>query len=149
MKGSILDYQPDSRSGVISGDDGQRYQFDASQWQGSEEIGAGRSVDFVANGDKAESIYPDKAAANNAASTKKIAAALLAFFLGAFGAHKFYLGYTKQGVIMLVVFLLGFILLGLPSIVIGVIAFVEFVIYLTKSDDEFDRIYVQGVRPWF
>ena len=149
MKGSILDYQPDSRSGVISGEDGQRYQFDAPQWQGSDEISAGRSIDFVANGDKAESIYPDKAAVSNTASTKKIAAALLAFFLGAFGAHKFYLGYTKQGIIMLVVFLLGFILLGLPSIVIGIIAFVEFVIYLTKSDDEFDRIYVQGVRPWF
>ena len=149
MKGSILDYQPDSRSGVISGEDGQRYQFDASQWQGSDEISAGRSIDFVVNGDKAESIYPDKAAVSNTASTKKIAAALLAFFLGAFGAHKFYLGYTKQGIIMLVVFLLGFILLGLPSIVIGIIAFVEFVIYLTKSDDEFDRIYVQGVRPWF
>ncbi|WP_322786602.1 TM2 domain-containing protein [Paraglaciecola arctica] len=80
---------------------------------------------------------------------KKIAAALLAFFLGAFGAHKFYLGYTKQGVIMLLVFLFGFILLGLPSMIIAIIAFVEFIIYLVKSDEEFEQIYVVGHKPWF
>ncbi|WP_268236658.1 TM2 domain-containing protein [Oceanisphaera marina] len=78
-----------------------------------------------------------------------MAAALFAFFLGAFGAHKFYLGYTKQGVIMLLVFLLGFILLGLPSIVIGIIAFVEFILYLVKSDEEFEQTYIVGSKPWF
>ncbi|GGB47196.1 hypothetical protein GCM10011502_20670 [Oceanisphaera marina] len=74
---------------------------------------------------------------------------MFAFFLGAFGAHKFYLGYTKQGVIMLLVFLLGFILLGLPSIVIGIIAFVEFILYLVKSDEEFEQTYIVGSKPWF
>ena len=32
----------------------------------------------------------------------KVVAILLALFLGGFGAHDFYLGYTKQGVIKLV-----------------------------------------------
>ncbi|MEH0390768.1 TM2 domain-containing protein, partial [Vibrio mimicus] len=68
---------------------------------------------------------------------------------GAFGAHKFYLGYTKQGIIMLLAFIFGFVLLGLPSIAIGIIAFVEFIIYLTKSDEEFERTYVTGRKNWF
>jgi hypothetical protein len=33
--------------------------------------------------------------------------------------------------------------------VIGVIAFVEFIIYLTKSDEEFEQIYVTGKKVWF
>ncbi|MDF8328813.1 TM2 domain-containing protein [Aeromonas salmonicida] len=78
-----------------------------------------------------------------------MAAALFAFFLGAFGAHKFYLGYTKQGVIMLLIFLFGFILLGLPSVIIGLIAFIEFVIYISKSDEEFEQTYIINKKVWF
>ena len=33
----------------------------------------------------------------------KIAAGLLAIFLGTLGVHKFYLGYTKEGLIMLLI----------------------------------------------
>ena len=36
----------------------------------------------------------------------KMAAGLLAIFLGSLGIHKFYLGYTKEAVIMLLVSLL-------------------------------------------
>ena len=36
-------------------------------------------------------------------SNKKLAAGLTGIFLGAFGVHKFILGYTKPAVIMLVV----------------------------------------------
>lgn len=50
---------------------------------------------------------------------------------------------------MLLVFIFGWILLGIPSLIIGVIAFVEFIIYLTKSDEEFEQIYVTGQKPWF
>lgn len=50
---------------------------------------------------------------------------------------------------MLLCFLFGFILLGIPSIVIGIIAFVEFILYLVKSDEEFDRIYIEGKKAWF
>ena len=50
---------------------------------------------------------------------------------------------------MLLVFIFGFILLGIPSMVIGVIAFVEFFLYLTKSNEEFEQTYVNGSKPWF
>lgn len=79
----------------------------------------------------------------------KVAAGLFAIFLGAFAVHKFYLGYTKEAIIILMLFWGGLILLGLPSLVIGIIVFIEGIIYLTKSDEEFQRIYVQDKRGWF
>lgn len=147
MKGKILEFKDDSRSGVISGDDGSRYNFEIKEWRSTALPKAGNKVDFSVNGACAEAIYAESLAAGGA--SKKIAAALFAFFLGAFGAHKFYLGYTKQGVIMLLVFVFGFILLGVPSFVIGIIAFIEFILYLVKSDEEFELTYVTGRKPWF
>ncbi|MNK75132.1 hypothetical protein D3C87_946670 [compost metagenome] len=50
---------------------------------------------------------------------------------------------------MLLIFLLGFILLGLPSVVIGIIAFIEFVVYISKSDEEFEQTYIINKKVWF
>ena len=89
------------------------------------------------------------AAAEAAASPKnKIAAGLLAIFLGTLGIHKFYLGYTSAGVIMLLVTLLGSLVLIGP-LVMAVIALIEGIIYLTKSDEQFYLTYVAGKRAWF
>lgn len=79
----------------------------------------------------------------------KIAAGLLAIFLGTLGIHKFYLGYAAQGVIMLLITPLGSLLFFLGPFVIGVIALVEGIIYLTKSDADFNAAYVQGRKGWF
>jgi TM2 domain-containing membrane protein YozV len=147
MKGNILEYSEDSRSGLISGEDGKRYNFDIKEWKGSSLPKVENKIDFSTSGDNAEAIYPQSSSSN--ASSTKIAAALFAFFLGAFGAHKFYLGYTKQGIIMLLFFIFGFILLGIPSIIIGLIAFIEFILYLVKSDEEFEQTYIVGKKPWF
>ena len=73
---------------------------------------------------------------------KKILAGVLAIMLGGFGVHKFILGYTKEGVLQI---LMSFFSCGLAS----VIPFVEGIIYLTKSDEEFYQIYQVGRRPWF
>jgi len=148
LKGKILDFNNETRTGLISADDGNRYKLDIANWKGGELPKVGSVVDFSINGEEASDVYLESTPASRGGS-KKIAAALFAFFLGAFGAHKFYLGYTKQGVIMLLVFLLGFILLGIPSLVISIIAFIEFILYLVKSDEEFERIYVTGKKGWF
>ncbi len=63
---------------------------------------------------------------------ERIVAALLAFFLGGFGGHKFYLGQVGMG-ILYILFCWTFI----PAI----IALIEGIIYLTTSDDEFSRKY--------
>lgn len=65
-------------------------------------------------------------------SKNRIAAALLALFLGGFGAHKFYLGKVGQGLLYLL-----FCWTFIPAI----IAFVEAIIYLCNSDEEFARKY--------
>jgi TM2 domain-containing membrane protein YozV len=72
---------------------------------------------------------------------KKIVAGILAICLGSFGIHKFYLGYTKAGIIQII---LSF-LCGIGSI----IAIIEGVIYLTKSDADFVATYVNGKKEWF
>ncbi len=60
----------------------------------------------------------------------RVNAILWCFFLGAFGAHKFYLGQTGLGIAYLL-----FCWTGIPSIV----ALVEFIMMLLMSDDEFNR----------
>ena len=44
---------------------------------------------------------------NDEIKSKRLTAGLLGLFFGAFGAHKFVLGYTKEGLIYLGVSILG------------------------------------------
>lgn len=79
-----------------------------------------------------------------------VAAGLLAIFLGSLGIHKFYLGYNTAGFIMLAVTIIGGVLtFSLASWVIWVIAIIEGILYLTKSQTEFEQIYVLNKREWF
>ncbi|MDZ4774402.1 MAG: TM2 domain-containing protein [Planctomycetota bacterium] len=80
------------------------------------------------------------------ASRKRIPAGVLGILLGALGVHKFVLGYVLEGVIMLLVTVLT---LGFGGFLVGLIGLIEGIIYLTKSDAEFARIYVANRRRWF
>ncbi|HEU4506713.1 MAG TPA: TM2 domain-containing protein [Pyrinomonadaceae bacterium] len=73
---------------------------------------------------------------------KKITAGICAILVGWLGVHKFILGYTTEGVIQLV---LGILTCGITNI----ISIVEGIIYLTKSDEEFVRTYIQNKKGWF
>jgi TM2 domain-containing membrane protein YozV len=77
---------------------------------------------------------------------KKIAAGIVAILLGSLGVHKFILGYTTEGIILLLVTVLT---CGLGAMVTSIIGIVEGIIYLTKSDEEFVRTYIQGKKGWF
>jgi predicted nucleic acid-binding Zn ribbon protein len=61
-------------------------------------------------------------------SKSRVTAALLAFFLGGLGIHKFYLGQGGMGVLYLL-----FCWTFIPAL----IAFIEFIIYLTMTDEAF------------
>jgi len=106
---------------------------------------------------------------------RKVAAGICGILLGWLGIHKFILGYAGQGVIMLVVSIaavpLSFILLALSAAsgsagglaagagisfiaflaptAMGIIGFIEGIIYLTKSDRDFVIAYGVNKRGWF
>ena len=92
-------------------------------------------------------------AGSSSGEKSKIIACLLALFLGTIGVHKFYLGYNTQGIIMLLISTVGFILWWIlwftPNFVISVIALIEAIMYISKSDEEFQEIYVDNEKPWF
>ena len=39
--------------------------------------------------------------------------------------------------------------LGVASLAVSVVGLVEGIIYLTKTPEEFELVYVQGRKPWF
>lgn len=90
-------------------------------------------------------IAPPPAPSNPRASNK-IAAGVCGILLGGFGIHKFILGYTGAGVIMLLASLLS---CGVLYTVTHIIGLIEGIIYLTKTDDEFVQLYVDGRKEWF
>lgn len=79
------------------------------------------------------SIYGERQARQQVSGSKdKTAAALLAFFLGGFGAHHFYLGSPLLGI-----FYLMFCWTLIPS----VLSFIEFLIFLAMSEANFHAKY--------
>lgn len=88
----------------------------------------------------------DRATGDN----KKVLAGILAILLGGFGIHKFVLGYTKEGIILLAAtVVLGIFSFGLLSWLVWVFTVIEGIIYLTKTNEEFYNTYQVGKKPWF
>ena len=77
---------------------------------------------------------------------KKTAAGVCGILLGSLGIHKFILGLTTPGIIMLSVSLVSCFI---ASPVIGIIGLIEGIIYLTKSDEEFYQTYFVEKKGWF
>lgn len=73
---------------------------------------------------------------------KKVLAGVMGIIFGGLGVHKFVLGYTQEGIIQLVV---SVVTCGIGSI----IGFIEGIIYLTKSDEEFYNTYQANKKGWF
>jgi TM2 domain-containing membrane protein YozV len=75
---------------------------------------------------------------------KKVPAGIVALLMGTLGIHKFMLGLTTGGIVMIVLF---FLLLPIP--VLSVIALIEGITYLTKSDARFYEDYAVRKKQWF
>ena len=72
----------------------------------------------------------------------KIICGIMGILFGALGIHRFILGDVSGGVLRIVitVFTCGF---G------SIIGFIEGIIYLTKSDEEFVQTYIIEKKSWF
>lgn len=149
MRGQVLGVDKRSGEGQISGEDGNRYTFTPADWSDSRGPAAGVSVDFAPDGARALKIFHQPGGVATlgtpprvrSSDKNRIVAALLALFLGALGVHRFYLGRNTSGLVMLLVSVFGIILLGIPTAIVALIAFVQFVLLLLMSDEEFERRY--------
>ena len=164
MRGTVLEFDLQSSSGLISGEDGHRYPFHGTDVKSDfKALRLGVEVDFETEGATATSIYIisrprargslssglDSLSSGQQGPKSKIVAGLLAIFLGQMGIHKFYLGYNLPGLILLLVALFGHLGLFIPNVIALIVSVVEGVIYLTKSDEDFDATYVSGTKHWF
>jgi TM2 domain-containing membrane protein YozV len=100
--------------------------------------------------------YSSPAGTKPEGADKKVLAGILGIVLGGLGIHKFVLGYQQEGIIMLAVYLGGWILspftCGLTiiiSMLVHVVGIVEGIMYLTKSDEDFVNTYLVNKKPWF
>ncbi|SDB81769.1 TM2 domain-containing protein [Acinetobacter boissieri] len=136
MKGTILDFSIEQNKGVIAAEDGNRYEFTTHAWKENLAPRKGMNVDFSSQYGQAQEIYTisntNIFTYQQFGTKNRIVAALLAFFLGGFGAHKFYLGQIGWGIVYLL-----FCWTFIPSFV----AFIEFIIYLCTSDEKFAAKY--------
>lgn len=76
----------------------------------------------------------------------KVLAGVLGILCGSLGIHKFVLGYTTSGVIMLLITILT---CGVGATIMQIIGLIEGIIYLTTPDEEFVAKYLDKDTPWF
>lgn len=153
MRGQVLGVDKRTGEGMVSGDDGRRYAFGRDDWAHLGAPAIGLQVDFEAQENRALSLFPVPAAAPVAAvphavataaptnDRNRIVAALIAFFIGPLGIHRFYLGRKGSGITMLV---LSMTVIGLIATVPW--AFIDMIRYLVMSDEEFAARYARRYR---
>jgi TM2 domain-containing membrane protein YozV len=147
MRGQVLGVDTRTGDGIVAGEDGRRYSFRPTDWAHRGEPAIGMEVDFETQENRALSIFPVPGTTPAPAvrthppvqnDRNKYVAAVIAFVVGPLGIHRFYLGRTGSGIVMLV----------LTCTVVGLIlsvpwAFIDMVRYLIMSDREFDERYVR------
>jgi len=87
-------------------------------------------------------IVNEKGESMNTQESKRVLAGILGIVLGNLGIHKFVLGYTKEGLLQIV---LTFVTCGIG----GLVGLIEGIIYLTKSDEQFIQEYQVNKKGWF
>jgi TM2 domain-containing membrane protein YozV len=148
MRGQVLGVDTRTGEGLVAGDDGKRYRFTPEDWAQRGEPAIGIKVDFESDGDRALSVFPmpETSATRHVLAPppprpvtndrNKYVAAALAFVLGTLGIHRFYLGRTGSGIVMLV---MSITVIGL--LVTGPWALIDMIRYLVMSEDEFATRY--------
>jgi TM2 domain-containing membrane protein YozV len=151
MRGQVLGVDTRTGDGIVAGDDGRRYAFRPADWADRGEPAIGMLVDFETSESRALSIFPVPGASPPPALVRssssiaveesdrnKFVAALLAFFFGPLGIHRFYLGRVGSGVTMLV---LSCTIIGLLATVPW--ALIDMLRFLIMSNGDFADRYAR------
>ncbi|QEE09142.1 TM2 domain-containing protein [Bartonella kosoyi] len=109
MKGKIIG--EDQGDYFISGADGKRYQFANWDWSGKKPPKVGDVVDFVCEGDTVKSIFP--VLTEGQSQQSKVTLAVVCFFLGGLGIHRFMVGKVGTGIALLLINIISLITIPL------------------------------------
>lgn len=141
MKGQVLNYSIQENFGIITSQDGARFNFAGSEWQSESIPTRGLWVDFEASGNNAISIYSALSAGSDVtkrSGKSKATTTLLALFLGTLGAHKFYLGSWGAGIVYIFITLAAFSQPALALyLLVLIVTLVELVHYILLDDENF------------
>jgi TM2 domain-containing membrane protein YozV len=74
--------------------------------------------------------------------SKRVLCGVLGILIGSLGIHRFMLGDTTGGILRIVITI---VTCGMG----GLIGFIEGIIYLTKTDEQFIKEYQVGKKAWF
>ncbi|WP_336276234.1 TM2 domain-containing protein [Bartonella sp. CB178] len=132
MRGIII--SKDEGTYLVSGDDGKRYQFAVWDWSGKKPPRIGDTVDFVCEGDAVNSVFP---LFFQKSEQSRVMLALICWFAGVFGVHRFMIGKIGTGILMLV---LSLSVVGL--VISGTWAIIDFILIVAGqfSDKNGHRI---------
>jgi TM2 domain-containing membrane protein YozV len=87
---------------------------------------------------------------NPSNTTKQLLAGYCGIIFGGFGVHKFVLGYSLEGLIMLAISAIGgYFTYGFSLLIMQLVGLIEGMIYLNKSHDEFVDTYFVNKQSWF
>lgn len=181
MKGQILDYSVQKNAGIITTEDGSRYKFEGAEWHADTQPMRGVAVDFDIENGVAVGVYltlnsiPTRAAKPNRPQSgnhqssgtsvkNKTTATVLAFFLGGFGVHNFYIGQWGWGLVYLATFIVSWILsvvfMDLDSaagtgfflllmFIPGIASYVQCFRFLNMSEDDWnEKLSSDPIKPF-
>ncbi len=87
---------------------------------------------------------------NSNYATKQLLAGYGAIIFGSFGIHKFILGYTAEGILTILISIIGgYFSYGLAFLIMQIVGLIEGIIYLNKSHEEFIDNYFTNKQGWF
>ena len=123
MKGKVLDFSIQKNEGVISADNGSRYYFKGSDWRSDVPPRRGLAVDFDPIDTVAADIYLALTETRSVGQTftasllqnkSRTSFVVMGLFLGCFGVHNFFAGYTGRAIAQLLITILtGWLILPL------------------------------------
>jgi hypothetical protein len=128
MKGTILNLEFTSGSGIIVTNEGQRFNFLAKDWKATAiQPAIGLEVDFIGEAGNATEIFSTSVSI----AKKRVIFIILSIMCGFLGVNNFYAGYTFRGIMKIVTILLSVAFIVLVHVYYFHILFLPILSFLT------------------